>query len=148
MSGSDTDPLENVYATSRPATKRREKLVMRQLWYGPAQGHVEWIPVDPKALNTMAVYRVHYGMDWTVGASRKCSNSTMCGLATSKDAKGMAKMHAVDSFARWLVKTKLYKQSSWLRVLSDLERATQAMDENNIVFANWSKYDPCVHEMY
>ena len=140
-SSSDDSPPNDV--DDSPTSLPRKML---RLHYGPAQGHVEWTPVDEHQPSSSlmfpsSTYRVCCNMNWTVSATRKCTRDEFDNLVARRDVDGIVKVHGVSSFARWLVKTGLHRQASWLEVMCDVERKAQLVDVDTIIMADGALYD-------
>ena len=114
-----------------------------RLHYGPAQGHVKWTAADehqPRSslMFPSSTYRVYSSMNWMVSATRKCTRDEFANLVARRDVDGIAKVHGVSSFARWLVKTGLHRRASWLEVVCDVERKARLVDVDTIIILECS----------
>ena len=101
-SSSDDSPPNDV--DDSPTSLPRKML---RLHYGPAQGHVEWTPVDEHQPSSSlmfpsSTYRVCCNMNWTVSATRKCTRDEFDNLVARRDVDGIVKVHGVSSHINWL----------------------------------------------
>ena len=87
-------------------------------------------------------------MNWTVSATRKCTRDEFDNLVARRDVDGIVKVHGVRSFARWLVKTGLHRQASWLEVMCDVERKARLVDVDTIIMADGMLYDSTYDDVY
>ena len=87
-------------------------------------------------------------MNWTVSATRKCTRDEFDNLVARRDVDGIVKVHGVSSFARWLVKTGLHRQASWLEVMCDVERKARSVDADTIIMADGTLYDSTYDDVY
>ena len=147
-SSSDDSPPNDI--DDSPTSLPRKML---RLHYGPAQGHVEWTPADEHQPSSSlmfpsSTYRVCCNMDWTVSATRKCTRDEFDNLVARRDVDGIVKVHGVSSFARWLVKTGLHRQASWLEVMCDVERKARSVDADTIIMADGTLYDSTYDDVY
>ena len=147
-SSSDDSPPNDV--GDSPTSPPRKML---RLHYGPVQGHVEWNPVDEHQPSSSlmfpsSTYRVCCNMNWTVSATRKCTRDEFDTLVARRDVDGIVKVHGVSSFARWLVKTGLHRQASWLEVMCDVERKARLVDVDTIIMADGTLYDSTYDDVY